>query len=161
MYKIGEKYEEFTSLREKISFDFDGLRGRVVALKKYPKANEIEHFQNDDVFFQLFLREGIIFLLIKFNDAKWLDIPYVNHHKIKELKKPIRGFDVEIMVANANTGELLARRLETFNIGLSLALFWAISAQLKDPPKDIIRKINKVHAAFSSDEMARLSLGKA
>ena len=161
-FEEGKIYKEFISLREKISFDFDGQKGKIVLLKKYPKPEEIEHIKECDAFFQIFLKEGIIFLLIKFGELKWLDIPFVLHHKVENLKLPENdcGYGVEILIADANTGKLLINKFVNLTNGLSKALFWAIKKQLEEPPKDIVRKVNKVHAAFSSDEMARLSLGR-
>lgn len=162
-YKIGNIYEDFINIRECAKFNFDGKNAQIVLLRKNISEEFIKQINEDEVFFQLFLREEIIFLLIKFASLNWLDIAFVCHHNICELELPPcdnHGYAVRILLADAMSGKLYTNRLEAFSHGLSKALYWAVKEQLEHPPQNIARKINKVCASFSAQEMARLSLGK-
>ncbi len=160
-YITGNTYSDFTNIREGQRFSFDGENAQIVILRKNLDEDLIQIFEENKVFFQIFLKEEIIFILIKFDELKWIDIPFIADEKLK-LKFPenTTGYNCEILLANPMSGKLYVKREDKFSIGLSKALFWAAYKQIKNPPKNIISKINKVHSMFSSDEMARLSLGK-
>ena len=160
-YVINNTYEEFSTRRNGFKFNFDGKSAQVIILRTNTDDELVNIFDNNEVFFQLFLREEIVFLLIKFQGLNWVDIPFIAHkplslHPVDDTK----GYDINILFANSISGRLYVQRFETLSPGLSKALFWAAYRQIKNPPDNIQSRINKVHACFSSDEMARLSLGK-
>lgn len=161
-YSIGKKYDEFISLRQTEKLFFDGKSAEIILLKKNLTEDFIKQIENDEVFFQIFLKEGVIFLLIKFDTLNWIDIPFVAQTIIGKPALPSytnHGYACHIILADAMSGKVRVNRLEAFSHGLSKALFWAAKEQIENPPQNIERKINKVHACFSSAEMARLSLG--
>ncbi len=160
-YIVNNSYEEFSTRRNGFEFHFDGKRARVIILRTNTDDELVHIFDNNEVFFQLFLREEIVFLLIKFQGLNWVDIPFIAHKPLN-LHPPdeTKGYDIDILFANSTSGKLYVKRSETLSPGLSKALFWAAYRQIKNPPGNIQSRINKVHACFSSDEMARLSLGK-
>ncbi len=160
-YLTGNNYNEFINLREGQRLSFDGKKAVITILRKNPDVETVKIFENNEIFFQIFIREEIIFLLIKIDGLKWVDIPFVSKSITPVFPNDAKGYDCEIMLANPINGKLCAKRITCFSLGLSKALFWAIYKQVKNPPKNIESKINKVHACFSSDEMARLSLGKS
>lgn len=161
-YAEGEKHKDLISKREGQKFYFDGENVEIVVLRKNPDEEVIKMIAENEIFFQLFLREEIVFLLIKVDGLKWIDIPFVIEKSTK-LKHPDdinRNYFANIIFADCVNGKVCAARTQTLGHGLSKALFWALKKQLEYPIENIRQKINKVHAGFSSDEMARLSLGK-
>ncbi len=159
-YLIGNNYNEFINLREGQRFYFDGENAQIIILRKNSDEDLIKILNNNEIFFQLFLKEEIIFLLIKIDELNWIDIPYVADKSITLTFPNCKGYNCKILFANPLSGKLYVKRLINLSPGLSKALFWASYKQIKNPPKNIESKINKVHACFSSEEMARLSLGK-
>ncbi len=159
-YLIGNNYDDFINLREGQNFFFDGKNARIILLRKNPDEDLIKIIENNEIFFQIFLKEDIIFLLIKIDELKWIDIPFVANKSLSLTFPDLDGYRCEFLFANPTSGKLYVKRFENFSPGLSKALFWAAYKQIKNPPKNIKSRINKVHAGFSSDEMARLSLGK-
>lgn len=159
-YIIGNCYSDFINLREGQTFSFDGEKAQIVILRKNLDEDLIKIIEQNEIFFQIFLREEIIFILVKIDNLKWIDMPFVSKSLNYPLVPDNTGYECEILLANSMSGKLHVKRMENFSIGLSKALFWATYKQIKNPIKDIQRKINKVHAGFSSEEMARLSLGK-
>ena len=159
-YLIGNNYDDFINLREGQKFFFDGKNARIILLRKNPDEDLIRIIENNEIFFQIFLKEDIIFLLIKIDELKWIDIPFVANESLIPVFPDLEGYKCEFLFANPTSGKLYVKRFQNFSPGLSKALFWAVYKQTKNRPKNIESKINKVHAGFSSDEMARLSLGK-
>lgn len=162
MYICNQSYENFISLRDKNIFDFDGQNITLTFLRRFPKEAEIKAFSEDEIFFQLFVRNEILFLLLKVGQIPWLDIPFVLHHKVKNLEQNkdeiLCGCKCRIYFANAISGKLLVIKDVILPLGISKAFYWEIKKQIETLPKDLTRRINKVHASFSSDEMVRLSL---
>lgn len=160
-YLVGNCYSDFINLREGQTFSFDGEKAQIVILRKNLDEDLINIIKNNEIFFQIFVKEEIIFILVKIDNLKWIDMPYATSlTSYPALPDDLKGYECEIILADPLSGKLHVKRLENFSIGLSKALFWATCKQIRTPIKDIQRKINKVHACFSSDEMARLSLGK-
>lgn len=160
-YILEKSYDEFISRHEGINFHFDGQSAELVVLRKNIDDELIEIFNFDKVFFQLFLRDEVVFLLVKFDELKWIDVPFVISKKVT-LNPPQRdlGYKINIILASAISGKVYALRDEVLNLGLSKALFWSAYRQMKKPLTNLQEKINKIRAGFSSDEMARLSLGR-
>ena len=158
-YIKGNIYKDKINQREGQFLSFDGEHIEVVVLRKNIDEDIVKTIEKEEVFFQLFSREEIVFLLMKFEGFKWLDMPFVLDKDIK-LNSYEDGYYITILLFNPISGKLCAKRTKELSQGLSKALYWALKKQLENPPKNIKQKINKVHAGFSSDEMARLSLGK-
>lgn len=158
-YIKGNIYKDKINQREGQFLNFDGEHIEVVVLRKNIDEDITKTIEKEEVFFQLFSREEVVFLLMKFEGFKWLDMPFVLNKDIK-LNSYEDGYYITVLLFNPISGKLCAKRTKELSQGLSKALYWALKKQLENPPKNIQQKINKVHAGFSSDEMARLSLGK-
>lgn len=162
-FQTGKIYDDFINLRQTQYLCFAKNTVEIAILRKNMDEDFIEKIKHNEVFFQIFIRENIIFLLIKFEGLNWLDIPFVIKN-VKSLPDEINddnfGYKCQILLADAMSGKLYVNRFEGLSHGLSKALYWAICEQIKNPVKNFEQKVNKVHASFSSDEMARLSCGK-
>ncbi len=158
-YIKGNTYKDFINQRECQYLSFDGEQVKIVILRKNLDEEIVSIVENSELFFQIFTKEEVVFLLVKFEKLKWLDMPFILDKNIK-LNSWEEGYYATVLLADPMSGKLLAKRTKMLSKGLSKALFWALKKQIENPPLNIIQKINKVHAGFSSDEMARLSLGK-
>lgn len=161
MYKIDSCYKEFISNREAIlaHLNSDGLILKF--LWKNPEEDIVEKFKKEP-FFQLYFKNDIMFLLIKFDGLKWLDIPCLFTKSTRNLFScDMENFPVKIYLANSNTGKLLSSNSCLMPIGITKAFIQGVHTQKDLTKKVAIEKINTVRSSYSSSEMARLSLGKA
>jgi len=160
-YKIGEKYKEFISKNNVAGIKFDGKNMNIFILEKNPDEKMINEIKNSKPFFQIFSKNNIIFLLVKFGALDWIDIPYIhNKNKIEKIEDDNFGYPCNIFFINAEDGKLLLKRYDCLSNGLSKAFYFAIEKQNEHLPKNILEKINSIRASFHPNEIARLSLGK-
>lgn len=161
-FKAGKIYREFQTKNEGCALVFDGDVVRIFILFKNPDGDKIKAVAEFDPFFQIYSKNNIIFLLIKFQGLDWLDVPYI--HKGVEPKniqdEAFFCYPVEIFLANSDSGEVILKRRSSFSNGLSKAFYFAIQKQKSHLPKNIEEKINALRASFHPNEIARLSLGK-
>ena len=100
-YAEGEKHKDLISKREGQKFYFDGENVEIVVLRKNPDEEVIKMIAENEIFFELFFREELVFLLIKMDGLNWIDIPFVNEKRpnLKDLD-PINGNTIyNIMLA--------------------------------------------------------------
>jgi len=160
-YKTGKIYKEFIQKTEMSVMNFDGKNVDIFILRENPPADVVESVKSTVPFFQIYTKNNIIFILIKFEDLDWIDIPYINQTlTLQEIKDDISGYPCKIHFANSKTGELLVERYTCISNGLSKAFFFAIQEQKSHLPVNVIQKINSIRASFHPNEIARLSLGK-
>ena len=127
---------------------------------KNPDEHIIKEFEQDP-FFQIYFKNDIMFLLLKFPSLKWIDIPCIfTKNTRNSFSFEDDNFPCKIILANSNTGKLFINRICDMPCGISKAFIQGIHTQIDLPKKVAIEKINSVRSSYSSDEMARLSLGK-
>lgn len=161
-YIKDEIYDDFILKTEQVFMEFDDNRAEIYLCEKAPKENFVENFKTKKPFFQIFVRSGIIFLLVKFQGLDWIDIPYIRKDgsEIKKIEDETAGYPVSVYLFDINTGRLVENRHVCFTHGLSKAFYYAVLNQIKNPPKNIEEKINSIRASFNPNEIARLSLGR-
>lgn len=160
-YKVGEKYEEFLYKGDVAAMKFIKKRADIFILQKDPSDTCIYEILNSRPFFQIYTKNNIIFLLIKFGNLDWIDIPYVHSGiSVLEINDDEYGYPCRIFFANSTSGVLLGKRYVCFSNGLSKAFYFAVKEQQKHLPKNILEKINSIRASFHPNEIARLSLGR-
>ena len=140
-FQTGKIYDDFINLRQTQYLCFAKNTVEIVILRKNMDEDFIEKIKHNEVFFQIFIIKNVKSLPDEINDDNF-------------------GYKCQILLADAMSGKLYVNRFEGLSHGLSKALYWAICEQIKNPVKNFEQKVNKVHASFSSDEMARLSCGK-
>ena len=160
-YKTRKIYKEFMLKSETNLMRFEENRAMIFIFQKSPNERTVEEFTNTEPFFQIYTKNNIIFLLIKFKTLDWIDVPYIfEDADIKEIENEITGYGCSLFFADINTGKLVAQRHLCLSNGLSKALYFAIQKQKNHLPNNIIQKINSIRASFHPNEIARLSLGK-
>ena len=160
-YKTGKIYKEFLLKSETTLMRFEENRVKIFIFQRDPDKQTIDEFTNSDPFFQIYTKNNIIFLLIKFKTLDWIDIPYIfENADIKEIKDENMGYGCSLFLADIGTGKLLSQRQLCLSNGLSKALYFAIQKQKNHLPNNILQKINSIRASFHPNEIARLSLGK-
>ena len=160
MYKIDNVYNEFISNREAILCHLNSEGLTLKFLWKNPEDDIIKRFQTEP-FFQLYFKNDIMFLLMKFEGLKWLDIPCIFTKSVRELfTYDGENFPVKIFLANSNTGKLFVSKAYSMPKGITKAFVQGVHTQKDLGKKAAIEKINAVRCSYSSSEMARLSLGK-
>ena len=161
MYKINNCYKEFISNREAILARLNSHELTLKFLWKNPDDAIISAF-NKEPFFQLYFASDLMFLLVKFDTLKWVDIPCLFTKTTRNLFSYIgENFPVRILLANSNTGKLFTDKKFTMPKGTTKAFIQNIHIQKDFTKKQALEKINCIRSSYSSSEMARLSLGKA
>lgn len=159
-YKPNQYYEEFISNREAILAHLSPKGLTLKFLWKNPDETIIENFSAAP-FFQLYFKNDIMFLLLKFKDLKWIDIPLVFTKSTKNLFSfEEDNFPCNILLANSNTGKLFINNIFEMPKGITKAFVQAIHTQKDLSKKTAIEKINSVRSSYSASEMSRLSLGR-
>lgn len=159
-YKPNQYYEEFISNREAILAHLSPKGLTLKFLWKNPDEVIIENFSSAP-FFQLYFKNDIMFLLLKFKDLKWIDIPLVFTKSTKNLFSfEEDNFPCNILLANSNTGKLFINNIFEMPKGITKAFVQAIHTQKDLSKKTAIEKINSIRSSYSASEMSRLSLGR-
>lgn len=159
-YKPNQYYEEFISNREAILAHLSPKGLTLKFLWKNPDETIIENFSAAP-FFQLYFKNDIMFLLLKFKDLKWIDIPLVFTKSTKNLFSfEEDNFPCNILLANSNTGKLFINNIFEMPKGITKAFVQAIHTQKDLSKKTAIEKINSIRSSYSASEMSRLSLGR-
>lgn len=159
-YTPNQYYEEFISNREAILAHLSPKGLTLKFLWKNPDETIVRNFSSAP-FFQLYFKNDIMFLLLKFADLKWIDIPLVFTKNTKNLFSfDEDNFPCNILLANSNTGKLFINSIFEMPKGITKALVQAIHTQKDLPKKTAIEKINSIRSSYSASEMSRLSLGK-
>lgn len=159
-YKPNQYYEEFISNREAILAHLSPKGLTLKFLWKNPDEVIIENFSAAP-FFQLYFKNDIMFLLLKFKDLKWIDIPLVFTKSTKNLFSfEEDNFPCNILLANSNTGKLFINNIFEMPKGITKAFVQAIHTQKDLSKKTAIEKINSIRSSYSASEMSRLSLGR-
>ena len=159
-YKPNQYYEEFISNREAILAHLSPKGLTLKFLWKNPDETIIENFSAAP-FFQLYFKNDIMFLLLKFKELKWIDIPLVFTKSTKNLFSfEEDNFPCNILLANSNTGKLFINNIFEMPKGITKAFVQAIHTQKDLSKKTAIEKINSVRSSYSASEMSRLSLGR-
>ena len=163
-YKTGHHYEEFHFKSDIYAMHFDNDCANIFIFQKPPKEDIIEKFNNSNPFFQIYFKSNIIFILVKFKDLDWIDIPFIHNNKLPyKINDDTSGYPCNIFIIDRLAGKLLTKRHSCFSNGLSKALYFAIEKQkanLKTNRRSIVEKINTIRASFHPNEIARLSLGR-
>ena len=159
-YEPNQYYEEFISNREAILAHLSPKGLTLKFLWKNPDETIIENFSAAP-FFQLYFKNDIIFLLLKFKDLKWIDIPLVFTKSTKNLFSfEEDNFPCNILLANSNTGKLFINNIFEMPKGITKAFVQAIHTQKDISKKVAIERINSIRSSYSASEMSRLSLGR-
>lgn len=160
-YTTGKCYEEFQIKNEISIMNFSKNNADIFIFKKTPDKDFIQNVENSNPFFQIYTKNNIVFLLIKFDNLDWTDIPYIHQNEIPDIiKDDTSGYSCKIFLIDNVTGKVILKRHTCFSNGLSKAFYYAILEQQKHLPKNIKEKINSIRASFHPNEIARLSLGK-
>lgn len=159
-YEPNQYYEEFISNREVILAHLSPKGLTLKFLWKNPDETIIENFSAAP-FFQLYFKNDIMFLLLKFKDLKWIDIPLVFTKSTKNLFSfEEDNFPCNILLANSNTGKLFINNIFEMPKGVTKAFVQAIHTQKDISKKVAIERINSIRSSYSASEMSRLSLGR-
>lgn len=159
-YEPNQYYEEFISNREAILAHLSPKGLTLKFLWKNPDETIIENFSAAP-FFQLYFKNDIMFLLLKFKDLKWIDIPLVFTKSTKNLFSfEEDNFPCNILLANSNTGKLFINNIFEMPKGVTKAFVQAIHTQKDISKKVAIERINSIRSSYSASEMSRLSLGR-
>lgn len=159
MYEINKIYKEFITNREAILANLSQESLNLKFLWKNPDENIVNTMKNVP-FFQLFFKNDIMFLLIKFKGLKWIDVPLLFTKNKRDLFcAEYDEFPIEIMLINSNTGKLFL--IENYKLpkGITKAFIQGIHTQKDMTKKLAIQKINAIRSSYSADEMSVLSLG--
>lgn len=159
-YKLNEYYEEFISNREAVLACLSSSALTLKFLWKNPSRDIAENFMKPP-FFQLYFKNDIMFLLLKFSSLKWIDIPLFFTKNTKNFfSYEGETFPCKIMLANSNTGKLFVNQTFFMPKGITKAFVQAVHTQKDLNKKVAAERINSIRSSYSAEDMSRLSLGK-
>lgn len=158
MYQVGKVYKNLISNREAI---IANLKSEALTLKflwKNPGKDIIGAFKSAP-FFQIYFKNDIMFLLLKFDGLNWVDIPcYFAKNTKNYFSYEGENFPVNIILANSNTGLLFINETYLMPKGITKAFIQSVHTQKDFDKKVVLEKINSIRSSYSSSEIARLSL---
>ncbi len=161
MYEVNKTYQEFITNREAILASLGQEALTLKFLWKNPDEHIIEAMKNPP-FFQLYFKNDIMFLLLKFKDLKWIDIPLLFSKNTKSLfYSDLDEFPTKIMLINSNTGKLFINEEFLMPKGITKAFIQSVHTQKDITKKVAIQRINAIRSSYSATEMSMLSLGNA
>ena len=159
MYQPNQYYEEFISNREAVLANLTPEGLTLKFLWKNPDEHIINQFL-DPPFFQLYFKNDIMFLLLKFRELKWIDIPCIFTGNTKQaFFSDAKNFPCNILLANSNTGKLFINKSFLMPKGITKAFIQGIHTQKDLNKNTAVEKINSIRSSYSPTEISRLSLG--
>ncbi len=160
-YETGKIYKEFITNNEGIIASLNHEALTLKFLWKNPDSHIVDCMLQEP-FFQLYFKNDIMFLLIKFNELKWVDIPCFFTKNTKNLFYfESDNLPCKILLANSNTGKLFLNQTYFMPKGISKAFVQGVHTQKDISKKTVIEKINTIRSSYSASEMSRLSLGNS
>ena len=124
--EVGKPYPGDIPINQGIAIDMDNSGFLVYAILKNPTDKEINNYREGSVQFAMTVREGVIFILMKFGDLPWVDVPYNVNLSLNLTNLPIpretQGYAVQIILVNSVTKIVHALRLIGLQHKFSLAL---------------------------------------
>jgi len=160
--EVGKLLQEGkTRYPEVPKFDFDQAGGVLYVFFKSPSQAEIDAFRSGAVKLGLFYKDDIIFMLFKFGNLHWIDIPYTCH-----LSQPFvfghleddMGYGMTLVFADADTGIVKVLRLIGWPHKMS-QLFQSCVSDQQGKPFDHYEynaKANRIYQNYSTDDMVRM-----
>lgn len=100
--------------REGVKFDFDQSGGTLLVFYNKPTPKEVLAFKAGDAGLGILYLRDIIFLMFKFGDESWMDVPYTCHLSPPFVFDPLKdrqGFNMTVFLVDANSGVLEVARL--------------------------------------------------
>lgn len=164
MLAIGKPYSETRTVwDERVEYNWWADRHELRVFLKNPQEREIASIGKGEMQFKLYIEDGVIFLLYKFDGALWSDCTYSWHlvpEEDRTIPSPEKGMHdlIHVTLVDAATGIVRALRCATLSAEFSYALDSAILAQTKMPlsREEHDRIIQKVYARYpTSRDMAR------
>ena len=149
-------------------FDFTAQMGAVIKIfYENPSADEIKQVRKEKVRFGLFYENGVIFMLAKFGDFEWMDMPFnINLYApdlvgIPEDWTPGLRFSVMVVFINRATGKQVGVRGVTLSPHFSEILVTLVRRQMAQPvsSEKHFEAIDSVYQRWGdSSKMARRAL---
>lgn len=130
-----------------------------------PSTKEIEAVKSGKLQFGMFIKEGVIFILSKFEGMSWMDAPFhvvlaKNLNELQEVGQG-QGYGCSIILADVSTGEIKALRYISFNTEFSRKLKKNIQDQMIDRDKFNISeydsKLKHIMRTYSTKDMVKYS----
>lgn len=165
-FQVGELFEPGkTHYNESTKFDFTESGPILLLFFAGPTRSEVESIREGDIRIGFLEKDGIIFMLFKFQNLPWIDAPFSVH--LAQAEEPVEvkegtGYGLQIFLVDANTGILKVMRL----IGLGTEWsrrFREVAMRQREVDFDARMydtKIQNIYRSFSSKELAEMVLPK-
>lgn len=152
MHEVGKPYSGAIPYAEGGYFDMTDSGGQLTVFYNRPNAKEIDNIRKGELKVALTVKDGCIFLLVKFGDLPWMDMPY-NAHLSKNLSKleepnSTESYGLLVTLVDVSNREVKAIRLLGLPNRLSVTLKRAIEEQLRTPPVSSYENNVRVDAIY-------------
>lgn len=162
--EVGGLYPGAIPQTDICQFDMTDSGAVMTVFYSAPNSKEIQNFKTGAVKIALTVRSGIIFLLIKFGDMAWMDMPYTVHlsPRLTSLQalESTQGYGLTVVLVDRATGTIKALRL----LGLPNRFSnefrkLAVEQQSQDfSPVSYDRALNSVYNNYSTADLLKTAL---
>lgn len=162
-YEVGELLQKgITYYDEGMKFDFTQEGTVLLIFFNKPTKDEIESVRSGDFEVRFYIKDGIIFILSKFQKMPWMDAPYSIH-----LSKPFefmemddtQGFSLTIYLVDASTGVLKVIRYIGLGNEFSKQLKSAVEEQkiITFDKANYHKKLSNIYEIYATDDLMRMA----
>ena len=160
--EVGKLYQEGKAMwAEGIKVDFENSGGQLYIVFNNPTKQEIEEIRKEDCKIGIFEKNEVIFLLFKFGDMEWMDVPYTVHLSkglVLEKIQPGMGYAITILLINSANGILEAIRLVSMPTKISQLFYDAVQRQriqIFDYSK-YWNTLDKIYSQYETKDMVKM-----
>lgn len=158
--EVNKQYPGDIPLQEKSAFDIDDSGPMLLLFWKNPSQKETDNINRGQMKVALTILDDCIFLLVKFGDLNWMDMPYNAHLSsgLTKIEAPVetQGYALNTILVDIATRKTKALRLTGLPHKFSLALKKAIEEQLKSPAVTQEKNneiVTGIYAKYSTKEL--------
>lgn len=165
-FEVGQLFETGkTHYNESTKFDFTDSGPILLLFFASPTRAEIEAIREGGIRIGFLEKDGIIFMLFKFQNTPWMDAPF--SIALAQFKEPAEveegtGYGLQIFLVDADNGILKVMRLIGLGTEWSMRFREAMMRQ-KEADFDMRiydAKIQNIYRSYSSKELAEMVLLK-
>lgn len=165
LLEVGKLYPGEIPIGEGGKFDIDDSGPVLLLHWNKISSKEMESVANGPIKVALTVLEGFIFVLFKYGDLSWMDMPY-NVHLSKNLTRlespePTQGYALNTILVDIVSKEVKALRFTGLPYKFSMALKKALDEQKEMPvisPAEQSTIINRIYAKYSTKDLLSFAI---
>ena len=166
--EVGKKYNELIGAEGPVlDFTSNGFMLKIKYNK--PTKSEIDNITKGYVQYKILYLKNVIILLVKFGNEMWMDIPFFGnldiYNSITSIGNNNSGYALNILISDAETGELKGIRVLAINNSVSKNLYKFIENQKERgyTQQEYDQALMQVYSSYTTNQLVKLAVagGKA